>query len=267
MKGKKIIIIVGAVVVVAAIVVGVLLYGTNAYTGYARAFDNTTKTGSLEFDTKVSVTMDGKTTTATGNMRLKDITGNVNFINTMTINGQTITQFCDGENIYQDNGVEQTAFAIGDTPQPTEKGEFSMDSLVQEFSGLLDASKLKELQIADKLNQNIIQEIKKSGSTYTVTLAPQLVDDLVASLINATMEESNSPKVAVKSFNYVANEANGYIDKITYTADLDITLPAVLTGESGDVTKNVLLQVEMAVVNPGAAVDFELPSSDGYAAA
>ncbi len=271
MKGKKlVIIIVAAVVVVAAAVVAVVVYSTNPYTSYARAFDKTTSVGSLEFNTAMTATMGGETTTATGNMKLRDFSGpNVNFLNTMDIGDQTITQFCDGENIYQDNGGEQTAFAVGDQPQPAEKGEFSMEAFLQEFSGLLDASKLKDLQIADKLDSNIIQNIEKSGSNYNVTLAPQLVDELAASLINSSMEEgADNPTVSVNSFSYVAHEdANGYIDTITYKADMDVTIPASLSGEDRDITENVELDVALQVVNPGKPVNFDLPDTDGYTAA
>lgn len=267
MKTKRnIIIIVVAVVVLIAVGVAVSLYMASPYTSYARAFDKTTRVGSLEFDTTVTATMDGQTTTATGNMKLRDFAGSsVNFINTMEIGGQTVTQFCDGENIYQNDGGAQTAFAVGDQPQPQGKGEFSMDAFLQEFTGLLDASKLKDLQIADKLDQNIIQSIEKTGDSYIVTLAPQLVDELANSLINASMQEgADNPTVTVNSFGYVAHQNGGYIDGITYDADLDVDIPASLSGEAGGVTKNVRLTVALDIVNPGTAVEFTLPAADGY---
>lgn len=268
MKTKNIVIIVAAVVVVIA-VVAVVIFNTTPYNGYASAFDKTTKANSLNFDTIVKVTVDGKETTATGNMKIKNLSGNINFINVMNIEGKQITQFTDGENIYKEENGQKTKFKIGDKPQMTEKGEFNMDYYAQEFSGLLDASKIKDLHIVEKLDSKVIEKMEKktegSATVYDITLATQLVNDVFAQVINAEMEGAEKPACTLKSFKYKAAEnASNAIGTITYDIDMDVVFPPSLTKENAEITKSVQIQLTMNMIDPGTAVEFTLPDTSGY---
>jgi len=272
MKSKLVLIIVAAVVVVGA-VIGIIVYNTNAYTGYSTAFANSTKQTSMEYDTALKATLDGEVTTATGNMKIRDIMTKVNFVNEMTIDGKKITQFTDGEYIYMDDGSNKTKYKIGETPdnQPKgdDKGGFDMDYYIQEFSILLDASKIKDLKINERLNQNIIQNITKtssgSNSVYEVTLATQLVNEIFDTVIADQFSDESAPKCVLKSFKYTATaNSNKLIDKIVYYIDTDVTFPAALTGEASDQTKSMQLELTMKYINPGQPVSFDLPSTDGF---
>jgi hypothetical protein len=247
------------------------IYSSSAYTGYSEAFNKTSKITSTEYDTAVKATVDGQATTATGNMKIRDITTNVNFINEMDIGGQRVTQFCDGEYIYMDADGQKTKFKIGEKPESNqrERGEFSMDSYIQEFSMLLDASKIKDLKIAEKLSRNIVQKITKesvsAGTEYKVTLAPGLVDDIFQSALDDQLGEASAPQCTLQSFNYTATaNQDKYIDSITYYMDMDVVFPAALTGEAADSEKRVELEVTLEYVNPGQPADFTLPGADGY---
>ena len=272
MKSKLVLIIIGAVVVI-GVIAGVVIYSSNAYTGYATAFGNSTKQTSMEYDTSLKATIDGETTTATGNMKIRDVTTKVNFVNEMTIDGNKIVQFTDGENIYVDDGQSKTKFKIGEQPdtQPMgdEKGGFDMDYYIQEFSILLDASKIKDLKINERLNQNIVQKITKENSgdlvKYDVTLATQLVNDIFDTVISEQLADAVSPKCSLKSFKYtaLANKSK-LIDSVVYYVDMDVTFPAELTGEASDEKKSVQLELTMKYINPGKPVSFDLPSTSGY---
>ena len=243
----------------------------DAYTGYSSAFKKTNQITSTEYKTSVKVTIDGQTTTATGNFKLRDVATNVNFINEMTIDGQTAVQFCDGQYIYIDSGNEKIKFAIGDQPESTQKerGDFSMNSYVSEFFMLLDASKIKDVKIVEMVTQNIVQKITKTnvsgGTEYDLTLAPQLVDEIFASALNEQLGEANAPTCTLKSFTYkaVANKDN-YLTSITYIIDMDAVFPKELTNESADSTKSIQLEMRLDYVNPGQAAEFSLPDTSGF---
>jgi len=272
MKSKLIVIIIIAVVLIGGIA-GYFAYSSSAYTGYAAAFGNSTKQTSIEYDTELSVVMDGQTTKATGNMKIRDVTTKVNFVNVMNIDGKKITQFTDGEYIYIDDGQSKSKFKIGDQPdtQPRgdDKGGFDIDYYIQEFSVLLDASKIKDLKINERLNQNIIEKITKEGSgqktKYDVTLAPQLVNDIFNTVIDEQFADAASPKCKLNSFSYSAlANSSKLIESITYYIDMDVTFPAQLTGEGSDSTKNMQLTLTMDYVNPGQPVSFDLPDTGGF---
>ena len=269
MKSKPIMIIAGVVVIVVIAAVA-LMFISSAYSGYSTAFNNTTKTGSLDYNTSIDATMDGKTQSAAGHMQIQGIgTESVKFINTMTLNGQEIKQYTDGAYVYQDDGQSKTKYKIGVKPTMPEKpSDFNMDYYVQEFTSLLDASKLKELNIADKCAQNYVQKITKSSSggktQYDIKLSAELVKNIANAAINSAESDSSqsNPTIAkVNSFTYTAMEnSSKYIDKIIYSADFDMKFPAALTGGS-DETKNIQLKLTMDIINPGQTVTVSLPGN------
>ena len=272
MKSKLVIIIVAALVVIGGII-GYVVYSSNPYTGYSSAFSNSTKQTSIEYDTAIKINVDGTLTTATGNMKIRDVTTKVNFVNTMVIDGKTVTQFTDGDYIYMDDGSNKTKFKIGEQPdtQPggDDKGAFSIDRYIQEFSILLDASKIKDLKINERLSQNIIQKITKTGSgsatVYNVTLAPQLVTEIFNTIISEQFADAASPRCTLKSFNYSATaNKNNLIESVTYVVDMDVIFPAELTGENSDTQKSIQLELTMDYVNPGQPANFSLPDTSGY---
>jgi len=243
----------------------------DAYTSYSSAFKKTNQITSTEYDTTVKVTVDGQTTEATGNFKIRDITSNVNFINEMYIDGRKSIQFCDGEYIYIDSEDEKLKFKIGEQPENAqrERGDFSMDSYISEFFMLLDASKIKDIKIADMVTQNIVEKIVKTdvsnGTEYELTLAPQLVDEIFESTLKEQLGEANAPTCTLKSFTYKASaNKDKYITSITYIIDMDTVFPMELTGESADSTKSIQLEVKLDYVNPGTAAEFSLPSTNGF---
>ena len=270
---KKLVPIIIIAVVVVAVAVGLIVYMSSPYTGYSTAFGNSTKQTSMEYNTSLKVTMDGEVTKATGNMKIRDVMTKVNFVNKMEIGDLSLTQFTDGDYIYMDDGREKSKYKIGDKPesQPRgdDKGGFDMDFYIQEFSILLDASKIKDMKIAEKLNQNIIQKISKTGSgsdtIYEVTLVDSLVTDIFNTVVDEQLADESSPDCKFRSFSYKATaDSKKLIKNVTYYIDMDVTFPAALTKESGDMKKSVQLELAMDYVNPGQGVSFSLPSTDGF---
>jgi hypothetical protein len=202
---------------------------------------------------------------------------NSSFINQMRVymagSPVDVTQYKEGEWFYMDNGVNLTRFSINNQPPtPSKPSDFNLEYYTQEFASLLDASKLNELSIGEKVSQITVSSIKKrsegSNTYYDIVLANQLVSELTNSVINSSgigseLEENINPSVnRVNSFMYTARENSaGFIDQLIYIVDLDVLLPAALTGEAEDEEKNLQLSLQLDIVNPGQPVTITLPDN------
>ena len=115
-----------AVVLIAAAAVGVyfIFFASGDYSLYSNAFKKTFDVDSMELSTSVKASIDGgATVTSTGTFKLKGTKATPQFINTMTMDGKNITQFCDGEYMYTDDGTNKNKIKLGaspdqQTPQP-----------------------------------------------------------------------------------------------------------------------------------------------------
>jgi len=248
-----------------------LLSGYNDYSSYTSAFKKTFDTDSMELGTTVKASLDGGTSmTSTGTFKLKGMKSSApQFINVMTINGQTVTQFCDGQTVYTDDGTEggKNKMSIGTSndPQPQaqkQNAEFSYDSYISEFSSMIDAGKIKEMNtiepIAEKYVDKITTKDVDGGKQYDVVLLPAIIDELKDKFLNEGSSNQNSPTVDFDTITYTAIVKDGYIAQITFNFNLGITAPGDTAAQKATV------ELTIKPVNPGTAVSFDLPSTDGF---
>jgi len=263
---KKVILTICAVVIIAIIIVAAyLLYSAGDYSLYSNAFKKTFNVDSMELNTSVQASIDGSNISSTGNFKLKGMNSTPQFINTMTIGGQTITQFSDGEKVYTDDGTNKNKMQMGENPQPRQEKEntgFSYDAYISEFSNLIDASKIKELNSLEPVAEKYVDKISKkdtdAGKQFDITLLPQAVDELVSKFLSENLSSQNSPTVSVNSITYSATVSDGYVAKIVFKLDLNVTAP----GETE--AKKAIIDFTITPVNPGKAVSFDLPSTDSF---
>ena len=94
-----------------------LIGGFQDYQNYSSAFKKTFGGDSMELNTSVKASLDGGSdVTSTGTFKLKGMPSSPQFVNTMTIGGQTVTQFCDGEFVYTDDGATKNKMKLGKAP-------------------------------------------------------------------------------------------------------------------------------------------------------
>ena len=268
MSKKVIIIIIVAVVVIAAAIGAYLIFSGSDYSKYSKAFDNTFDTDSMEFDTKVIAELDdGTRITSTGNFRIKGMDTNPQFINTMNIDGQTVTQFSDGDFIYTDDGMNRNKMSIGGDPTPKqderESADYSIDAYISEFSGLIDASKIRQISaleaVAERYVDKIESESVSGGTKFIVTLLPQAVDELVENFLSENLSnQSMSPTVDIFAVTYSATVVSDYVTEIAFSIDMDVTAP------NSNTVERVTVDLYINPVNPGRSVSFDLPSTDGF---
>ncbi|MCL2487241.1 MAG: hypothetical protein FWE80_00990 [Oscillospiraceae bacterium] len=266
MNKKTIIGVSVGVLVVAAAVIAYFVYAAGAYAQYSSAFSKTFKNDSFEINTSIQASVDGSNISSTGNFKLKGMKGNPQFLNTMQIDGKAIIQFCDGVYIYTDDGNTKNKIEMGATPekrQEKEDTDFSYDAYIGEFSSLLDAGKIKELNTLDPIPEKYVDKIEKKeisdGTQYTVTLLPQIVDDMIATVLTEKLSDPKlNPAVTVNSITYSATVKNGYVSVITLKVDMDVTAPEETAAKAAEVI------FTLNPVNPGQTVSFSLPDTNGF---
>ena len=268
MNKKVLVIVIVAVVVIAAAVGVYLIFSSSNYSLYSKAFDNTFSADSMELNTGVKAVLDdGTSISSSGSFKLKDMKSTPQFINTMTISGQTITQFSDGKYVYTDDGQNKNKISLGDEPTPKQQerdnSDFSFEAYVSEFSGMLDASKIKQLNaleaVAEKYVDKIDTESAGSGKKFIVTLLPQAVDELVDNFLNENLSNKNmSPTITINKVTYSATVNSDYVTEVAFKIDMDVVAP----GES--TTRRAVVDFTIQPVNPGKAVNFDLPDTAGF---
>ena len=244
---------------------------SDVFTKYSTAFDNTTKIPSMEYNSTVKIMADQQTYTAKANMKVRDITKKVNFINTMDLGNMQVIQFSDGDYIYVNDGNEKTKQKIGarQEPERRERGAFNMDNYIQEFFMLLDANKLRDTKITEKLSQNNVENITEnsvsSGYEYDVELTRKYISEIQNAIFNEQVNEPNAPKNTFISFSYkIEATKDEHISGVVYNINFETLFPSILTRENADITKNFQLELRIDYVNPGNPVQFSLPDTSGY---
>ena len=238
------------------------------YSAYSSAFKKTFDIDSMELSTGVKASLDGGSEiSSTGTFKLKGMKSTPQFINTMTIDGKTVTQFCDGENVYTDDGTNKNKMKLGESsePQPRQEkqnSEFSYDSYISEFSSLIDAGKIKEMSslepIAEKYVDKITASDKNGGKQFDVVMLPAIVDELKSKFLNDNSTNPNSPTVEIDEITYSATVKDGYVSQIVFNFKMSITAP------SDTEAKKATVELTLKPVNPGQEVSFDLPSTDGF---
>jgi len=270
MKNKKVLPIIIVIVVVLAAVAAYLIYANSGYSVYKNAFSKTFGGDSMDLNTSVNATLDGSSISSTGSFKVKGFKtdpDNAQFLNTMNIDGKEIVQFSDGQYIYTDDGNSKNKISMsGADPTPRqekENTEFSFDAYISEFSSLLDAGKIKELQSLEAVDEKYVSKITTSdvsgGKKYVVELLPELITKLTDTFLEENIStQSLKPTVDMKKVIYSVVIKNGYVSEIAFNLELDVTAP----GES--TAKAAVVEFSIKPQNPGQEVDFSLPSTDGF---
>jgi hypothetical protein len=263
--------IIAVVVIVAALF---FIYASNAYSGYEKAYDKLFKTGSMEMNVTADIKMDSKDIKAAGNMKTSNANGLVTFLYDMNANNQHIVMFSDGVKVYRELNGEKTVMSAGSKPSQGERGKFDISLLENEFASMIEAGKIKELQILEKTGENLVTKVNTektaTGKRYEITVSDQIATKVFQTMVNEQVDknagpEVSKPKFTLNSFNYYVNEnSDGYLSGINYLAELDMVLPASLTQEPSDRTVKLSIDLKISFVNPGKPVSFTLPDTSGY---
>lgn len=281
-KVKKGMMILIVITVLAGILPGCGKESSNAYSGYETAYKNMTKSGGLECNFILDLDGDGQSIDSTGNMKLVSEENATKLYYEMQLGSDTIIQFSDGAYIYTDDGENKTKSAIGgakeqerkennNLSEKEEESEFNTEAFFQEFSGMLEAGKIKEMGLLDQIPKKYVKEVKVTQQgdekKYEFSFSNQMVETFLNIMIRDQVKNGENTLTFgdLEDFIYdVTENKNGIIRQIHYSGKVTVTVPAALmtSGEEKEFDLNVNLIMD--VVNPGEKVNLEIPDTSGY---
>lgn len=256
-------------------------FGTgDAYGSYSDAFRKTAGAGSLHVLFTLELD-DGETTmTSTGDMKV-NASNEVSYA--MEINGREIEQYVkdgqirtivDGKETVsstdqKDQGAER-GNPDGEKEDPNEKTDgtsFAAERFLEEFSGVLEAGKIKQLGVLDPIESRYLKDIEASeedGATYYTMTFPDEFLDAMLDILTAEQTEAAGTAVEfsdLQDFTCVSREnSDGYLDQIEYSGYTTVTVPAEIA-ESGEETSfDLYIDLTMDIQDPGTPAEVEIPA-------
>lgn len=273
---------IASIILTAAVALSLSGCGNSAdYGKYSSAYKKVTANGGMEAKFTVNLKMDGETSDSTGTFKLDTSDGNNILYYEMTVDGNKITQFSDGEYLYTENDGHKTKYALNSKPsassdkpeaQAKDSGsEFNTENFLNDFSGFLEAGKIKELGLLSPIEQAAVSSIKSETSggktVYTLGFSESLVKKYLNIMIENQTSKSGSDALQIdelKDFTYTAEEKDGIITGTNYSGVLKVKVPASLMSSGNAAEYDMTLSIDIDFVNPGEAVSISIPSTDGY---
>lgn len=252
--------------------------GKSAYSDYSSAYKKMSEPGSLDVKFALAVDDGSQTVNSSGDMKMNS-SNEVYY--EMTINGKDIVQYVKDGQVHtivdgdeqlastndKDKGVQKPdADNAGESNEKTDSTGFNSEKFLEEFSGMLEAGKIKEMGVLDPIPQKYISEItsSKSGSdtVYTMTFPDEFLKTLLNAMISEQTEDSGTALSfdALKDFECVAKEnSDGYLYAIEYKGYTTVTVPAEYVTSGSDETFDLNIDLNMEIQNPGTAVEVVIP--------
>ena len=277
-----------ALLMTAGLVLGLAACGGGGdYDAYAAAYNRVTAEGGMDVDLSASLTMDGTTKTAEGNFKVDNSGDKTILYLTADMDGETITQFSDGEYLYTDAHGQKTKYTLGekqsqertkdndqmkdsqDKPADAQEGDaptFNTESFLQDFASFLEAGKIQEMGLLSPITKAAVTKTTKDGDVYTLEVSNAITEKYLNTLASNVMadEEETVTVKDMKNFTYKATVEGDYVTALTCGGDMTVDVPASInsTGEAG--TYELSVSITATFNNPGSAVTISLPSTDGY---
>lgn len=253
--------------------------GGDAYGGYSAAYKKMSEPGSLNVMFDLSVNDGSQTVTSNGNMKMNS---DNEVYYEMKINGKEIMQYVQNGEVHtfvdgteqvastdnKDQGAEK-ANPDGGEGQPNEKTDntgFNSEKFLEEFSGILEAGKIKEMGVLDPIPKNYISKISSSESgsdkVYTMTFPDEFLVKLLNAMVKEQVETSGATLSfdTLKDFECIAKEnSDGYLYAIEYKGYTTVTVPGEYMSSGEDENFDLHIDLQMEIQNPGTAVEVVIP--------
>ncbi len=252
--------------------------GKNAYGEYNEAYKKTASVGSLNVEFDLSVDKGDETVESEGNMKMNNA-GDVYY--EMKINGKDILQyvqngevhtFVDGEeqvtSTEDKNNGTQKADPNGGEGQPNAKEDgtaFESEKFLEEFSGMLEAGKIKEMGILDPIPSKYIRSIEKtvdgSDTVYTMTFPDEFLQRLLDAMIDEQVSSDGGLTFSnLKDFTCITKaNSDGFMNYIEYKGYTTVTVPAKYMTSGEDEVFDLHIELSVNIINPGVAAEVVIP--------
>ena len=171
----------------------------DAYSGYSEAYKKTSSVGSLNVVFELTVDNGDESMQSGGNMKMNS-SNEVYY--EMAINGKEILQYVQNGQIHTFiDGTEQVSSTDktdqgpekadpnggeGQANEKTDNTSFDTSKFLEEFSGMMEAGKIKEMGVLDPIPSRYVKNItaEKSGgdTVYTMTFPEEFLKTLLGTM-------------------------------------------------------------------------------------
>ena len=252
----------------------------DAYEEYAIAYGRVRANNGFDADLTADLTMDGEKVEATGNFKVDDSGDSTLLYLTVDVDGETMTQFSDGEYLYTDAKDNKTKYPLGEKPseesgnemmpeevQNGELPEFDTDSFLEEFASFLEAGKINELGLLSAIPKAGVNSTTKDGDTYTLEINEDVLEKYLEELSASVTGSDDGDSVEVsnlKDFTYTATISDDYISDVSYKGTMDVKVPGSLMTDGTEADYSMDFVIKAHFNDPGSKVTIELPDTSEY---
>lgn len=277
MKKRTIVTGIGILTVSSVLFIGCGGGGAN-YDDYASAYKKVTANGGMNADFDVSLKMDGTTVDSSGNFKLDTSDGKNNLYYEMDVNGAEITQFSDGTYLYTESDGHKSKYSLDSKPSasPDRKeaqqkdssdAVFDTEEFLNEFSGFLEAGKIKELGLLSPIENAAVTDITETDGTYILSFSDKLVKKYLNIMIENETQSSDGDTLSIdelNDFSYKAFVKDGIVTGTEYAGTIAVDVPGSLMASGEAQSYDLDFTIKVTFIDPGNTVDVTLPSTDGY---
>lgn len=254
----------------------------DAYTGYSEAYKKTSSVGSLNVKFELTVDNGDESMQSGGNMKMNS-SNEVYY--EMAINGKEILQYVQNGEIHTFiDGTEQVSSTDktdqgperadpnsggpeggeGQANEKTDSTSFDTEKFMEEFSGMLEAGKIKEMGVLDPIPSRYVKNItaEKSGNdtVYTMTFPEDFLKRLLNTMTKEQLEGDYLSFDSLKDFSCISKaNSDGYIYFIQYKGYTTVTVTGDLMSSGEDETFDLNIDLQMTIQEPGTPVEVEIP--------
>lgn len=249
----------------------------DAYSGYSEAYKKTSSVGSLNVVFELSVDSGDESMKSNGNMKMNS-SNEVYY--EMAINGKEILQYVQNGEIHTFiDGTEQISSTDktdkgpekadpnggqGQSNEKTDSSSFDMEKFMEEFSGMMEAGKIKEMGVLDPIPSKYVKNVtsEKSGNdtVYTMTFPEEFLKTLLNTMAKEQLEGDYLSFDALKDFSCVSKaNSDGYIYFIQYKGYTTVTVTGDLMSSGKDEAFDLNIDLQMTIQEPGTPVEVNIP--------
>ncbi len=269
-----------AAALVAASLFSAGVYGADAFDTYTIAYRNTMANKGFDTDLKGTFTVEDDTVEASGNFKVDNSGDKTQLLLVMDVDGETVTQFSDGDYIYLDARGEKLKYPLGEKatqedsrkdPEPETEGaeqaapEFTASEFLKEFASCLEAGKIQEMGLLNPLEKNYVSKTQVDGDKYSLTVSDRVlsrVSDVLASSIDTGDDGVTVDNLS--NFVYEVEIKDDLINSLTIGGTMDVTVPASISSTGEEVTYPLDLAITASFNDPGSQVTVEIPDTEGF---
>ncbi len=250
----------------------------DAYGSYAAAYKKVSANGGMCAEFDLTLEMDGVTTETEGTFSLDTSDGKNILYYEMEVDGSKIIQFSDGEYLYTETDGHKIKYALNSKPTASSDKEeavqkngsdsvFDTEQFLSEFSSFLEAGKIKELGLLSPIEKAAVTDVSVENNVYTLSFSDKLVQKYLNIMIANETQSTDVDTLNInelKNFRYTATVSGDIVTDVVYSGVITVDVPASLMTSGEAASYEMELEIAITFVNPGEAVEVEIPSTDGY---